>query len=76
MSNTMLTRSFRGATFKALLSPQGAYLISDLPKGGLIERRTDKRGGYSQNQVTGTYLFAFQFFIIQYFAESTSNFTA
>ena len=25
-------------TVKALLSPQGAYLILDLPEGGLIER--------------------------------------
>ena len=44
-------------TVKALLSPRGAYLILDLPEGGLIER-----GAYSQNQVKRIYLVAFQFF--------------
>ena len=39
-------------TVKALLSPRGAYLVSDLPEGldrevGLLER-----GACSQNQVT------------------------
>ena len=48
---------------KALLNPRGAYLISDLPEGGLIERGLFReRGAYSQNQVTRIYLEAFQFF--------------
>ena len=33
-------------TVKALLSPQGAYLILDLPEGGLIERGLLERGAY------------------------------
>ena len=48
---------------KALLSPRGAYLISDLPEGGLNrEGGLLERGAYSQNQVTRIYLVAFQFF--------------
>ena len=64
------------ATVKALLSPRGAYLISDLPEGGLNrEGGLLERGAYSQNQVTMIYLVAFQFFypivcVIRY------NFTA
>ena len=42
---------------KCSINPRGAYLISDLPEGGLLER-----GAYSQNQVTRIYLEAFQFF--------------
>ena len=52
-----------GNTVKALLSPRGAYLISDLPEGGLNrEGGLLERGAYSQNQVTRIYLVAFQFF--------------
>ena len=36
-------------TVKALLSPLGAYLILDLPKGGFIERGLIREGAYSQN---------------------------
>ena len=51
------------ATVKALLSPRGAYLILDLPEGGLYrEGGLLERGAYSQNQVTRIYLVAFQFF--------------
>ena len=32
-------------TAKALLSPRGAYLISDLAEGGLIERGLIREGG-------------------------------
>ena len=50
-------------TVKALLSPRGAYLISDLPEGGLIETGgLFERGAYSQNQVTRIYSIAVQFF--------------
>ena len=33
-----LARDFFWVTVKALLSPRGAYLILDLPEGGLLER--------------------------------------
>ena len=44
-------------TVKALLSPWGAYLISDTPEGGGLSQR----GTYSQNQMTRIYMIAFQF---------------
>ena len=48
---------------EAILSPRRAYLISDLPERGLIERGAYQRGlAYSQNQVTRIYLVASQFF--------------
>ena len=51
---------FSHITVKALLSPRGAYLISDLPEGGLIERGLIREGGaYLQNQRTRIYLIAF-----------------
>ena len=50
-------------TVKALLSPRGAYLILDLPEGGLNrEGGSLERGAYSQNQAKRIYLVAFQFF--------------
>ena len=52
------------ATVKALLSPRGALLISDLPEGGLNRGGGLIRegGAYPQNQVKRIYLVAFQFF--------------
>ena len=41
----MLATFLSSNTVKTLLSPQGAYLISDLPEGGLIERGLLERGG-------------------------------
>ena len=55
---------------KSSIKPSGAYLISDLPEGSLLQR-----GAYSQNQLSRIYLVAFQFFYPM-FAESTYNFTA
>ena len=47
-------------TVKALLSPPGAYLISDLAERGLNRKRgLLERGAYSQNQITRIYLVAF-----------------
>ena len=34
------------STIKVLLSPQGAYSISDLTEGGLIERGLIREGGF------------------------------
>ena len=49
-------------TVRALSSPRGAYLVSDLAEGGLNrEWGLLERGAHSQNQVTSTYLVAFQF---------------
>ena len=48
------------STVEALLNPPGgAYLISDTPEGGLIERGLIREGAYSQNQVARMYLVAF-----------------
>ena len=38
------TRHSEANTVKALLSPWGAYLISDLPEGHLIERGLIRKG--------------------------------
>ena len=58
-------------TVKALLSPQGAYLISNTPYGGLKERRLSIEGTYPQNK--RTYVTAFQFFYLIFNGNFTSQ---